>query len=438
MSGNYQIRTLDVAERFIWLLDRISRANFVVMAEIAGHPIDEDTLRRGLDRVQANHPLLSATVQQAADGSVAFYREEGARIALHIEQRSEDDWNEVIEREFAAPFDTPGAPLARCNLLNLPNRCVLVLTFHHAIADGRSGMARLRELLRLCLRGVEQPGESEAPPPLHSLFPAEFQWHSHPPRAAEIGQQMLQEFARHGAPDALSFLDDQETRREPKFRQVRFGNAQSRAIQARCKAEGTTIHGAVCTAYLLATRDLFGDDAAKTLYLMCPVDMRGYLASDIGDGVSYCTSFLRSNYRVEQGADFWSMARVIVTDFRARLARGDAHLMYAALPLDKIGPSGPAFDAFAAQMAQLPAGSNISTLGRIPLIEDCPEVQAITGALCSMPRHLASLYASSYNDELVISMTYDGAKIAPEAIDRLTDSLKALLGQAVEVPETLA
>ena len=42
MSGNYMMRELDPAERFIWLLDCISCANFVTIAELKGDPISEE------------------------------------------------------------------------------------------------------------------------------------------------------------------------------------------------------------------------------------------------------------------------------------------------------------------------------------------------------------------------------------------------------------
>ncbi|MCB2061816.1 MAG: condensation domain-containing protein [Novosphingobium sp.] len=430
------IRALDPAERFIWLLDCISCANFVTLAELAGQPVDEETLRRGLDRLQANHPLLSARVVEADDGTVAFYREEGARIPLHVEERSENDWQAPIEAEFNARFDDPGRPLMRCNLLNLPDRSVLALTFHHAIADGRSAFVLLYDLLRFCLRGTDETTPQGVPPPLHSLFPPEFRWKDHPEKAAELAQQMMGELFRHGPPAELPFLCHEEPTRKPRLKQIRLDAAQGRQLLERCRAEGASVHGAICAAQLIATRNLFENEDARTLYLMCPADIRPYLTSDMGEQLSFCTTFLRSTYRIESQPAFWSLAREIGGDLKHRLQRGDGHLTYASLPLDQIGSSGPAFDAFAASVDQLPAGSNISNVGRMPTLEDCPEVISISGALCSLPRHLASLNVSSYKDELIINMTFDAAKFAPEMADLLAGNLQDLLGKASVERET--
>jgi hypothetical protein len=436
MSGNYAIRALDPAERFIWLLDRISCANFLVMAELAGQPISDEVLRRGLDRLQANHPLLSARIVEEPGGAVSFYREEGARIPLLIEERLETDWHLPIEAEFNARFDDPALPLARCRLLRLPDRSLLSLTFHHAIGDGRSAMALLGALLRSCLRGVETVGAGDVPPPMHALFPAEFRWQDRPAEAQELGRRVMAEFLRHGPPAELPFLAHEEPRREPRLKTIRLDAARGRRLQERCRSEGAGVHGAICAAQLIATRNLFDDEDARTLYLMCPADMRPYLSANIGEGLSYCTTFMRSNYRVTGPSAFWELAREIGADLKRQLARGDGHLAYAAIALDKIGSSGPAFDAFAGDVARLPAGSNISNLGRIAPLGDCPEVMSISGALCALPKHLASLNVSSYRDQLFINMTFDAAKLAPALADRLAGDVAELLDRAAAEHET--
>lgn len=438
MSGNYRIRDLDPGERFIWLLDRISCANFLVMAELSGHPIFEETLRRALDTLQASHPLLSARIQENADGSIAFFREEGSRIPLRIEDVSVEDGEKAIEREFSATFPDPALPLVRCLLLRTPERSVLSLTFHHAIGDARSGTVLLRDLLRCCLRGAAPAAFAEVPPPMHALFPPQFRWREQPEKAEALGQQIRSEFLRHGLPSALPFLDHREARREPRLRSIRMEPAQGLALQERCRQEDTSVHGAICAAHLIATRGLFGDEDPRALYLMCPVDLRAHLTSDITGQLSYCTTFLRSSYLAEGPDAFWQLAREIGSDLKQRMQRGDGHLAYAGLPLDKIGGSGPSFDAFAGNVEQLPAGSNISNIGRVSIVEDCPEVTALSFALCSLANHLASLNVSSYADQLIVNMTFDAAKLPAAMADRLALDLQALLEQAALPQEVRA
>ncbi|MCB2073212.1 MAG: hypothetical protein H6917_14610 [Novosphingobium sp.] len=429
------MRELDPAERFIWLLDCISCANFVTIAELKGDPISEEVLRKGLDRLQAKHPLLSARLVEDEDGTVAFYREEGARIPLDVEQRSDGEWHHAIEGEFNAKFDDTSRPMMRCHLQRLPGRSVLSVTFHHAIGDARSGVELLKQLLRFCLRGGENVEPNELPPPVHSLFPDKYRWSDHPDKAENLARQMKEDSLRYGMPAELPFLADAVPDRKPRLESVRLDASQGRALQERCRSEDTTVHGAICAAHLIATNRLFDAPEARTLYLMCPVDMRPHLTQDMGEQLSYCTTFLRSTYRVEDEPDFWSLAREIGADLKHRMQRGDGHLMYASLPLDQIGSTGPAFEAFAASMAQLPAGSNVSNVGRIQPMEDCPEVEAISFALCSLPRHMASLNVTSYRDQLIVNLTFDAAKLAPEHAERLANDLRQLLEEAATLRE---
>ena len=68
--------------------------------------------------------------------------------------------------------------------------------------------------------------------------------------------------------------------------------------------------------------------------------------------------------------------------------------------------------------------------GRVQPLDDCPEVESISFALCSLPKHLASQNVSSYRDELIVNLTFDGAKLAPELAECLASDLEGLLVEA--------
>ena len=426
MSEAEILRPLDPGERFIWLVDSISSMNFIMIAELAGATLDEACVRRGLDLLQASHPLLASRVVEGADGTIAFQRGAGP-IPLQVEDRGDHDWHEPIQAELETTFDAHSPAPARCDLLQLPGRTIISLTFHHVIADARSGTTLLKDLLRFCLRDVAPASTQAVPPPMHSLFPAAFQWGDHPDKAADLARRIAEDALINGAPSELPFLAHRETRKAARLRQIQLDADQGRRLQERCRAEGTTVHGAICAAQLIATQHLFDDADTRTLYLVCPADLRPHIAGDIEGQLSFCSTLLRSTYRVDGDAGFWALAREIGDDLRRRIERGDGHLTYAALPLDKIGPSGPAFDAFAGALDQMPAGSNVSNIGRVEPLDDCPEVTAISFALCAMPKHLASLNVSSYRDRLIINQTYDAAKLAPDLADRLARDLESLL-----------
>lgn len=430
MSESGILRALDPGERFIWLVDSISSMNFIMIAELADAPLSERVVRDGLDTLQAAQPLLSARVVEEPGGAIAFHRDAEARIPLRVERRGEHDWHVPIQADLDIGFDASSPAPMRCHLLHLPDRTVLSLTFHHVIADARSGGALLKDLLRFCLRGVAPVPSRDVPPPMHSLFPPAFRWSEQPEKAADLAQRIAEDALINGAPSELPFLAHREPRKDARLRQIRLEAETGRRLQERCRRERSTVHGAVCAAQLSATRRLFEGEDGKTLYLVCPADLRPHIAADIGGQLSFCSTLLRSTFRVEEDTPFWDLARNIGSDLRRRLERGDGHLTYASLPLDRIGPSGPAFEAFAGSLDKMPAGSNVSNIGRVEPLTDCPEVEAISFALCAMPKHLASLNVSSYRDRLTVNMTFDAAKLAPELAERLAEDVEAQLRAA--------
>ena len=430
MSDAETLRSLDQGERYAWLADVVSSMNFVVLAELAGHPLSEAPLRDALGALQAHHPLLAATVHEAANGAVAFHRAAGVAIPLTVERCDAEDWQGPVGAEFLAPFHDGGGATMRCRLLQLPGRSLLALTFYHAVADARSGVMVLKQLLRLALRGDAIGDPMPVPPPMHALFPPAFRWTEQPGKAEALAQEIAAEAAQAGAPAELPFLAHREPRRAPRIRQIRLDGAAGRALQARCRAEGTTVHGAICAAQLIATQALFAEAEPRTLYLVCPADLRPHVAPGLEGQLSFCTTLLRATYRVAGADSIWDLARAVGEDLRRRLRRGDGHLVYAALPLDRLGRAEQARPILAQALDQLPAGSNISNIGRVEPLDDCPEVEAISFALLGMPKHLASLNASSYRDAIIINLTSDAAKLPSTLADRMAEHVERLLADA--------
>lgn len=426
MQADEILRPLDPAERFIWLVDAISSVNFVVIAELGGHPLSEDAVRDGLRKLQGCHPLLASRVAQEADGSIVFRRTANP-VPLQTEERSEEDWHRPLEQALGQLFDASSPAPARCHLLRLPTRTVLALTFHHVIADGRSAVDLLKQLLRFCLRGVEPEAPPGIPAPMHSLFPSAFRWGERREEASDLAKRIAEEALIKGPPAELPFLESTGSSKAPRIETLRFERELGRRLQARCRQEGTTVHGAICAAQMIATHRLFDGDEERTFHLFSPLDLRPHISGDLNGQLSYCSSALQTFYRVGRGGAFWSLAREISADLKRRIERGEGTLNYSSLPLEQIRPDGPSFEAFAAAIRQRPAGSNVSNIGRIATLDDCPEVEVISFALCSIDQHLNSLYVSSYDDRLVVNQTYDETKLAPKLARQMAEELMALL-----------
>ncbi|MBF8666239.1 hypothetical protein IRZ45_22110, partial [Pseudomonas aeruginosa] len=58
-------RPLSAVERWYWLSDQFSALNVISRVRVHGR-LSIDDLRRGLDALQARHPLLRARIEHAA------------------------------------------------------------------------------------------------------------------------------------------------------------------------------------------------------------------------------------------------------------------------------------------------------------------------------------------------------------------------------------
>jgi hypothetical protein len=409
-------RPLDPAERFFWLADGVSSLNFAVFAEVDG-AIEARALRAALDRAQAAQPLLAVRI--ATPGGVpCFATDDGARIPLVERPASDGDWQAQIERELGTPFDPGVAPLARCACLVLGGglRSVVVLTFHHAIADGRSGALLLRRVLAEALSLPAPPScEHAACPPLHALFPPAFRWDEHAEAAEAVYEQQMALLARDGPVPPLPWLKGGPATARPRFERIAVERDATGQLLQRCRDQGTTLHGALGAAQLFALWRLWGTDRPRTLLLSHPVDLRVRLDRAVPpDYLGLYVSVLASPHRLGADTDFWALAREITDDLRAQLARGEAHLFYALQNLDEV-PAGEAGVAwFGKRLRTMLPNVSLSNIGPVEAIDGGGRVRSIAFALCPMPFQLAFCAASTYAGRLLINLTYDAAKLPPQ------------------------
>ncbi|MBI1892394.1 MAG: hypothetical protein HYS18_17250 [Burkholderiales bacterium] len=420
-------RPLDAGERFFWLLDRVSGMNFVVFAEISG-TLDEMRLRDGLRKAQEMHPLLRAKICANPHGELRF-EPDGETLDLEIIAVAENNWQAPIEKELCYRFELTEAPLMRCLYLRFTDgsRSVLALTFHHTIADGRSGTALLREILHevFDIGREKQADRGRIHPAMHDAFPEKHQWHRQPEAFMALAETRKQELKRHGRPAALPWLNQQQTRREPRFIRIEL---DAPALVARCKQHGATVHGALGAAQLTAQFKAMGECAPQTLSFGSPADMRPYLDGGISaTGLGLYVSLLFATYRVGE-IPFWELARAIGSDIKKQLTRGDGHLLFTQIQPEMFPPTEEGIAAFAKLMLASPQSTMISNIGVVEPIQGTSAVEAISFVLCPMPYQVLFTAVSTYRDRLIVNLAYDAAKLSPAH----ASSLAAWIRQALQ------
>lgn len=290
------LRALGAVENLYYLRQRIRPMNFSVVVELDANPSSE-SLRSALAQLQLRHPLLSARIESRGDEGPVFRRAD-APIELTFGKES-DTWQRIVSAELARPFDPEVAPLVRAAVLPGENSAHIVLTFHHAVSDGLSGMTVLRDLVA-ALGGVTL-APRDVPLSLEELLartpgiPSPAELLASLPDAAQPDDRMsalkpIRPF--DGTPPFVfsEALDPELTRR----------------LVVRSKAEHTTVHTVLCAA---ATQVILGEAGNGDAFVrvLTPISLRHVIEIDQDSGLYI--GFARTGFPAAETKDIWKLAK---------------------------------------------------------------------------------------------------------------------------------
>jgi len=421
-------RRLGTAERFYWLFDEVSCTNFVVVAELDG-VLDSGTLEAGLAGLCSRHPRLRTRIVVDAQGQVVF--ESGAAPEIPI-LRTEGEparWQREARRQLDLRFEPSACPPVRCVWIDGADRHALLMTFHHALTDARSAALLVEEMLL----GRESEVESEALPPQEALHPPRFRglW----ARARWIWRRFVEgvgKVLRGGIEPLPGRTAAVSTQRDPVIRTVRMSREQTTALLGRCRREGTTVQGALCAAQLLATAAEFPDSAVRLHRISSAVSLRRRLCRPVGESdPGMFISVIHTDHRVGSASRPWDLAREVVAQLRARLDRGDAHMLWQAFP-----PAWffPPHERGAQRLSRLvaadPVGHIVTNLGDLGAgdSDGAVQLQSIHFVMAPHPGCDLVTCAATYRGRLVVNGVFDGATMPSDLQERFIGHVVGVLG----------
>ncbi len=435
MTEQSILRPLDPGEAFFFMADRISCMNFVVLAERSGH-LDPERIRVGLAVMQQANPLLQTRIIWSAEDGLCFAAAPGKPITLAFRELASDDWQAVIESELARPFGENEAPLIRCLYLQMrsPERSVLALCFHHSIADGRSGNVLLTGLIDHIARGAAAPTECQPSPlpPMYAMFPPRFRWAEQPDTAEQVMDGLMGDYKRHGRLTRLPWLSSSESARIPRFIRQRFLPETTQRLLNCCRQHGTSVHGAVCAAQLMAQFGLQSTDEPATLFLSCPVDMRPHLEPvqpTTPNGLY--VSLISAAFVVDASTNLWDLARAVMAQTKRQLERGEGHLFFSMYGLEALPLAPDQMVRFSKALLSTWQNTMVSNVGPVATIESDPAVEAVSFALCPMPYQTLFNAVSTYKNQLIMNIGYDAGKVSAENANAIADGMRDLLLNAI-------
>jgi hypothetical protein len=289
-SAQDAIRSLGSLEHLFWLYDQNRFVHFAVTALISGETSPRDW-RRALDRLQKRHPILSVCIGGEPGSVPSFRQADGTPIPLRIvEDEPELRWEAEVGEELATPFNPSQAPLTRAVLIQGARDAAFMLVAHHSIADGLSLAYAIRDTLDALA------GRSLRPLP----------WLPSQDDMMNVSDSLAdgQEQDQAEAPTPAVYRRHDNAR--PTVKGLRLSPGLTSSVRDRARQEGTTVHGALCAALVLAFREVFAAWREIPLRILSPINARPLL--DAGES---CGVFLGATTSVfdRHAMDFWDIAR---------------------------------------------------------------------------------------------------------------------------------
>src|SRR5215831_15862904 len=272
-----------------WLLDQHHFVHFAVTALISGRTSPRDW-RRALDHLQKRHPILSVCIDEEPDSIPSFRQADVTPIPLWIvEDEPELRWEVEVGKELARPFNPSRAPLIRAVLIQGARDAAFMLVAHHSIADGLSLAYAIRDTLDA----------------LAGRFLPPLPWLPSQDDMMNVSDSLV-DGREQDAGAAMPAVYRPHDNARPTVKGLRLSPGLTSSIRARARQEGTTVHGALCAALVLASREVFAALREIPLRILSPINARPLL--DAGES---CGVFLGATTSVfdRQARDFWDIAR---------------------------------------------------------------------------------------------------------------------------------
>jgi Condensation domain len=348
------VRDLGAIERFFYLYNSLYPAQFCIIAEIAGTTQPEQ-FRDAIDLVQKRHPLLNVSINGGAGQGPSFYRVSQLIELNVIRTEHEFNWQRIVEEQLSAPFPVGGAPLMRATVLHGDKRAVVVLCFHHAIADGMSGAFIVGDLLTALTGGYL----SALPllPAREDLVVARLMREGEVlPSALPPGLDM----------DVLNSLADLPSWRPfdgvpPTVAAKTFDREFTARLLASSRENRSTVNGAVCAAVARVSSE---HRTGEPVRIMNGINIRNALGVDTGDcGVLVNGGVV--DFTGPRDVKFWSLARQAVDGLTH--PRSDAGSIEAAGLFETCLPIGATGKTAAGLFAARQSNMMVSNLGVVPV-----------------------------------------------------------------------
>ena len=296
--------------------------------------IEAEFLVEALERLQRRHPKLRAVIAPGSGGRSRYQFDQlAAPIPFEITDcdEGESPWREETRRllELDSP---PAGPLAAVSVLRSRSRgwCELILSVYHGIADGRSGLTLVDDLLTE-YANAEAHLEATPRPALPAISAARAR-----PSGGWRGRfRLIRRFVRIQREERRSRQTSlPEGRDIPPLSQWMhwvLSREDTHRLVRRCRTEQVSSSGALAAAAYCGLMDCLPVSEAFFKW-HCPFDVRESLQGPYGpvtaQDLGSFASMMRGFYKVPQQPAFWDLARRVHQDIQMFVKQGGPAFAY--------------------------------------------------------------------------------------------------------------
>ena len=407
-------------------------SNHAMVVRIRGEFTDRE-LQVAIDRLRPRHKALIPELE--ADDPVKSH------FVLRILPESQGpDWKEVVKAELLEPFPAGIGPFARFILLRRGVSADLVAVFHHGACDGMSGVYALRDLLTL----LADPGlvlpPLDPPPNTFALIPETVKNNrrvKNKIRAFLTSFRFFlffQRLRRRFSPSGGGLKESSPASRRICVLTHTLTAEQTAQLAARCKAEGTTVHAALCAAWLTAFAESLEGRKSWVRSVSSPVSLRDRLSIPETSGLFLATVVTKVN--CAPGRNFWQVAR----EFKQKLnlATTDENVFFFPLTIGAVFShfSGKAMKEIMPALFDRPVkyDFSVTNLGRLAIPEDngSLHMEAFYN-LVNTSDEERTVCVNTFAGRLTWSYLFRESKMDPQEAEKLVKAVLAkLFGAIVE------
>lgn len=308
------IRPLNAFEKAEFLLDVGSKGNlnFSVISTFKGS-LDDKIVRLGIEQLQKMHPLLRATL---SDSRTLTHFVETAKPVPVITYAYEgpEQWKQIVKQDLAGRFDIENDPLWRVSLLQGDREGQLLVTFHHAIADGVCAMQMMNHLYEL----FSQLSKNEQPPKIAY-------------DASLPDLKTLYPLSQETPPEDPPIPDRIDRNYHTAFVKEVINEKISQNVLEWTKAQGIKVHATLFAALLQAVRRVI-NPPSQDLTALTAVNYRPFFNPLVSkDTLTLLRTCIADTFPVEGNEDFATLAKAFNRSVHSQLEAGKHVLNLKAL-----------------------------------------------------------------------------------------------------------